>query len=74
MTTLTAPSLTGTIKKLVPDRGFGFIRSSSGQDLFFHTSSCTTPFDTLEEGDHVTFILGDDKKGKGPRAERVQVS
>ena len=31
----------GTIKRLVKDRGFGFIRDDGGQEWFFHRSSVT---------------------------------
>lgn len=64
----------GKIKRLVPDRGFGFIRDmDSKQEFFFHRSSVERPdrFDNLEEGDAVEFeeVSGD---GKGPRADHVR--
>ena len=42
----------GTIKKLVSDRGFGFI-ASSGEELFFHHSSVQGSFESLSEGQAV---------------------
>ncbi len=63
------PSTTGTIKRLT-DRGFGFIATPDGVEYFFHHSACTTrPFDSMHEGDSVTFTLG--RGPKGPRAENV---
>ncbi|MEM7784935.1 MAG: cold shock domain-containing protein [Planctomycetota bacterium] len=61
----------GKIKKLT-DKGFGFIATSSGQDLFFHSSSVEgSSFDELREGQTVTYDVGSGPKG--PRADRVQV-
>jgi len=62
-------STSGTIKRIT-DRGFGFIAGPDGIEYFFHQSACTsTPFDSLREGDNVTFSLG--QGPKGPRAEDV---
>ena len=61
----------GTIKKLVSDKGFGFIEGDSGE-LFFHSSALTNAsFDELREGQSVEFTEGHGPKG--PRAENVQV-
>lgn len=60
----------GTIRKLVADKGFGFIQGESG-DLFFHHSSVEdTSFEELQEGQAVEFSVGDSPKG--PRAENVK--
>ena len=62
-------STTGTIKRIT-DKGFGFIAAPDGVEYFFHQSACTsTPFDSMREGDNVTFTLG--QGPKGPRAENV---
>ncbi len=61
----------GTIKRLVADKGFGFIAAGDGNEYFFHQSACTqTPFDELREGQAVTFEKG--QGPKGPRAEKVK--
>ena len=61
----------GTIKRLT-DKGFGFIETGSGEDMFFHQSACEgTPFDQLQEGQKVSFDAG--QGPKGPRAENVRV-
>jgi CspA family cold shock protein len=66
-------AITGTIKKLVHDKGFGFIAAQDGSEYFFHQSACVaTPFNQLREGQTVTFDKGHGPKG--PRAENVQVS
>jgi cold shock protein len=61
----------GTIKK-VSDKGFGFIATASGKDLFFHRSSVVgVAIEELREGQRVSFTEGEGPKG--PRAEDVRV-
>jgi CspA family cold shock protein len=61
----------GTIKRVVRDRGFGFIRSSDGQEVFFHRSSLQQmDFDGLKEGDAVEFEV--ERGEKGSRATNVR--
>jgi CspA family cold shock protein len=68
----------GVIKKLVSDRGFGFITAEGG-DIFFHHSSVTEAvFDDLQEGQPVEYELEEDGggsrgRGKGPRAASVKI-
>ena len=60
----------GTIKRLT-DKGFGFIDSGSGQDMFFHLSNLDgVRFEDLQEGQRVTYTEG--RGPKGPRAENVR--
>jgi CspA family cold shock protein len=62
---------TGTIKRLFKDRGFGFIRTPEGQEIFFHrTGLRSLRFDTLNEGDAVDFEV--ESSPKGPRAINIQ--
>ena len=66
-------SMNGTVKRLVSDKGFGFVAASDGNEYFFHHSACLgTPFDGLREGQPVTFDTG--QGPKGPRAENVRVA
>ena len=59
----------GTIKRLT-DKGFGFIDTGDGKDIFFHMSSLeSTTYEELREGQRVTFNAGEGPKG--PRAENV---
>jgi CspA family cold shock protein len=64
---------TGTVKKLVRERGFGFILGQDGVELFFHKSALQgEAFDTLAEGQAVEFDV--EKGDKGPRAVHMKVS
>ena len=65
---------TGTIKKVVSDRGFGFITAEDGKDYFFHRNELdsTLDFDRLFGGERVNFEVQDSPKG--PRAARVQAA
>jgi CspA family cold shock protein len=66
-------NLTGTIKRLVSDKGFGFIATGDGNEYFFHNSACSgVRFDELREGQQVTFERG--QGPKGPRAENVRLA
>ena len=60
----------GTIKRLVRDRGFGFIKDDGGQEWFFHRSSVQGSFDQLNEGQRVSFE--EEPSAKGPRAGNVR--
>ena len=63
----------GRIKKIIPDRGFGFVRGEDGVEVFFHrTELSTVDFDALEEGQSVTFDVVDSPKG--PRARNMQTA
>ena len=65
--------MNGTIKRLVSEKGFGFILADDGNEYFFHNSACTNAsFNDLREGQAVTFERG--QGPKGPRAESVKVS
>jgi CspA family cold shock protein len=57
--------MTGTIKTLVKDRGFGFIaREGEAKDLFFHSKELSgVMFDELKEGDTLSFEVADGPKG-----------
>jgi cold shock protein len=65
-------SLNGTIKRLISDKGFGFIAAGDGTEYFFHQTACPhVPFDQLREGQGVTFDVG--QGPKGPRGENVRL-
>ncbi len=62
----------GKIKKLVRDRGFGFIDDTDGREIFFHQSSLIdVKFDGLNEDQKVEFEV--EKSPKGPRAINIRV-
>jgi CspA family cold shock protein len=63
----------GKIKRLVSDRGFGFIEGERGDDVFFHLSAVQgMTFEELREGLTVEYEIG--RGPKGPRAESVRVA
>jgi CspA family cold shock protein len=64
-------TMSGTIKTLTT-KGFGFIAGPGGTEYFFHQSACGVPFDSLREGQAVTFEVG--QGPKGPRAENVKLA
>jgi cold shock protein len=61
----------GTVKRLIRDKGFGFVAAADGQEYFFHQSGCAD-FDSVREGQSVTFETG--QGPKGPRAENVRAA
>ncbi len=68
----------GTIKKLVSDRGFGFIlpegAAPMGKDLFFHRVDVQgVSYDELREGEQVSYDVGTDERRGTPKANNVRV-
>ncbi len=61
----------GTIKKLVANKGFGFIQGERGELFFHHSAVQGTTIEDLREGQSVEFDEG--RGPKGPRAENVRV-
>ena len=60
----------GTIKKKT-EKGFGFIDTGNGKDLFFHSSNLDgVSYEDLREGQRVSYNEGSGPKG--PRAENVR--
>lgn len=65
------PRSRGRIKKMVRDRGFGFIRGEDGKEVFFHRSGLNgAEYDLLSEGDTVEYVISEG--ARGPRAEHVR--
>jgi CspA family cold shock protein len=63
---------TGTIKKVVADRGFGFITGEDGKDYFFHRNALadSLPFEAITGGERVEFTH--QASDRGPRAINVR--
>ena len=62
----------GTIKRVIRERGFGFISAEDGSEGFFHRSALQdVDFDTLEEGNSVEFDV--ETGDRGPRAVNLKV-
>ncbi len=63
----------GTIKKIVRDKGFGFVVPDDGSDdVFFHRSRLAPKvvFEDLREGEEVEFQVT--KGDKGPQAANLK--
>ena len=62
----------GTLKKVVSDRGFGFIAADDGKEYFFHRSGldASLDFDQLATGRRVEFQI--EASAKGPRAANIR--
>lgn len=62
----------GTIARKM-NRGYGFIRRSGGDEVFFHaTGVADQGFDALNQGDEVEFRVEPDERGRGDRAVDVR--
>ena len=59
---------TGTIARLLIDKGFGFIRDEGGTEHFFHRSAVRgAVFELLREGQRVEFTAGGIGQGSARR-------
>ena len=65
---------TGTVKRVVADRGFGFIEAEDAKEYFFHRNSLESSldFDRLTGGERVEFEV--EQSPKGPRANKVRAA
>ncbi len=67
----TGPKSRGKIKKMVRERGFGFIRGEDGKEVFFHRSGMNgSEYDSMDEGDVVEYVIQEGPRGA--RAEHVK--
>jgi CspA family cold shock protein len=66
--------VTGTVKFFNAAKGFGFIQpDDGGKDVFVHATALEQAgIRSLNEGDKVTFVLEDDKRGRGKQAGQLQ--
>jgi CspA family cold shock protein len=65
----------GKVKRLVSDRGFGFIDGEENEDLFFHHSAVEgASIEELREGQVVEYEVGQGRKGPCATSVRVPVS
>ena len=64
----------GTIRRLIADRGYGFIKTEQEEDIFFHRNDLQgVNFDSLSEGQGVEFELGQGRDGRS-QAVRVRLA
>jgi cold shock protein len=60
----------GTVKWFNKAKGYGFLTTSSGKDVFVHYKAISGEgFKSLEEGDNVEFEI--EQGQKGPQAAKV---
>jgi cold shock protein len=66
--------LTGTVKFYNSAKGFGFITPQDGsKDVFVHATAIEAAgLRTLNEGDKVSFVVEDDRRGRGKQAAQLQ--
>jgi len=62
---------TGVVKWFNNSKGFGFITQDNGEDVYVHYSAIEGGFESLNEGDKVTFEVKESPKGKGIEAVNV---
>lgn len=64
----------GTVKFFNSAKGFGFIAPADGsKDVFVHVSALERAgIPSLNEGDKVSFVLEDDRKGRGKQAAQIE--
>jgi len=65
---------TGTVKRVISDRGFGFIAAEDEKEYFFHRGGldATLDFDRMVGGEKVEFDV--EASPKGPRAVNVRAA
>ena len=64
----------GRIKKLVSDRGFGFLEGDQGELFFHHSELQGVTIEELQEGQTLAYEVGQGKKGPCATNVRVAVS
>ncbi len=65
-----AKKVIGTVKMFNKEKGFGFIRTEDGEDVFFHYSALKMDsYKTAETGEKVEFVIKESERG--PRAEEI---
>ncbi|HEX6000684.1 MAG TPA: cold-shock protein [Hyphomicrobiaceae bacterium] len=68
--------ITGTVKFFNATKGFGFITPEDGsKDVFVHVTAVErSGLRGLNEGDRVTFMVEDDRKGRGKQAANLELA
>ena len=66
--------INGVVKFFNTSKGFGFVQPEDGsKDVFLHVSALERAgIHGLNEGDKITFVLEDDRKGRGKQAGQIQ--
>jgi CspA family cold shock protein len=68
--------INGTVKFFNGAKGFGFISPTDGsKDVFVHATALERAgIRSLNEGDKVSFVLEDDRKGRGKQAAQIELA
>lgn len=68
--------ITGTVKFFNTSKGYGFVSPEDGsKDVFVHVSALESAgIHGLNEGDKITFVLEDDRRGRGKQAAQVELA
>ena len=68
--------INGTVKFFNSAKGFGFVQPEDGsKDVFLHVSALERAgIHGLNEGDKITFVLEDDRQGRGKQAAQVELA
>jgi CspA family cold shock protein len=68
--------ITGTVKFFNTAKGFGFVQPEDGsKDVFIHVTALERAgINDLHEGDKISFVLEDDRKGRGKQAGQVEMA
>ena len=69
-------AMAGTVKFFNGERGYGFIKpDDGGRDVFVHITAVERAgLKSLNEGQHISFDVEPDKKGKGPKAVNLVIT
>ena len=64
----------GTVARLFPYEGYGFIETPEGREIYFHRNSLAeADFDKLEPGQEVRYVVAESESDKGPQASTVRL-
>jgi CspA family cold shock protein len=68
--------ITGTVKFFNTAKGFGFVQPEDGsKDVFIHVTALERAgINGIQEGDKISFVLEDDRKGRGKQAGQVELA
>ena len=68
--------ITGTVKFFNTAKGYGFVQPDDGsKDVFVHVTALQrSGIQELNEGDKITFVLEDDRRGRGKQAAEVELA
>ncbi len=68
--------ITGTVKFFNTSKGYGFVSPEDGsKDVFVHVTALESAgIHGLNEGDKITFVLEDDRKGQGKQAAQIELA